>query len=78
MQGGRDLQFKISDKVLVPVFMGLVLGWAAQVWAIQAEDYVAVRLLEPPSVHPPIDCEVFTPQEHPCGAGPGFAGGHRQ
>jgi len=43
--------------------------------AILADDYVAVRILEPPAVHPRADCADFQPVEEPCGAGPGYAGG---
>ena len=43
--------------------------------AILAEDFVAVRILEPPAVHPPPDCALFLPGGKSCGAGPGYAGG---
>lgn len=55
---------------------GVVLACAAS-WSlgILATDYTAVHILEPPAVHPLEDCEQFSPGNHPCGAGPGYAGG---
>jgi len=53
----------------------VVLAWTSGAMAILAEDYVAIRILEPPDVHPPPDCLTFLMANHSCGAGPGFAGG---
>ena len=53
----------------------VLLAGASSGFAILAEDYVAVRILEPPAVHPPADCAMFLPADEPCGAGPGYAGG---
>ena len=53
----------------------VVLAWTSGAMAILAEDYVAIRILEPPDVHPPLDCLEFLVPKHSCGAGPGFAWG---
>jgi hypothetical protein len=49
----------------------VVLAWTSGAMAILAEDYVAIRILEPPDVHPPPDCLTFLVANHSCGAGPG-------
>ena len=55
-----------------------ILAWTSSAIAILVEDYVAVRILEPPAEYPSADCQLysgFSDQPFPCGAGPGFAGG---
>ena len=54
----------------------VVLAWAGEALArpVTAENYT-VRILEPPAVHPPADCELYSGFDLPCGPGPGLAGG---
>ena len=65
-------------RTLATVFFAssiVLMGPASIAMGVLAEDYVAVRILEPPDVHPPHDCPIFLLANHTCGAGPGFAGG---
>ena len=52
----------------------ILLASSSSGLAILVEDYVAIRSLEPPAVHPPLDCGHPTPDQ-PCGAGPAFPAG---
>ena len=64
-------------RTLATVFFAssiVLMGPASIAMGVLAEDYVAVRILEPPDVHPPHDCPIFLLANHTCGAGPGFAG----
>ena len=53
----------------------VVLAWTTAALAILAEDYVAIRILEPPAEHPPADCQLFVENIQQCGAGPAYVAG---
>ena len=52
----------------------VILAWTTGSMAILVEDYVAIRLLDAPSPHPPVDCD-WNERRVTCGAGPAFPAG---
>ena len=60
---------------LAVAYGAAMLPFAAAALAVQVEDYVAMRILEPPAVHPPPDCLNVMAHDQPCGAGPAYVVG---
>ena len=65
-----------ADRLIATIGV-VILASTSPSLAILAEDYVAIRFLEPPAVHPPPDCEDFIGDvpNQTCGAGPAFPAG---
>ena len=52
-----------------------IFVWSSVAMGILAEDYIAIRILEPPAEHPPADCMNFVESRQGCGAGPAYVAG---